>query len=104
MGVGLDPASAPGFMGPTPPNRVAMTYAEHAQALINQLASTNLSDDDLRITKVMFISVQQIIQQKLKQQGGQLLPEEEGPAPAGTDMGEGEDVQSAQGEPIDTEY
>jgi hypothetical protein len=91
-------------MGPTPPDRIAMTFGEHLSAALNHLASTNLSGDDLQSMKVFMVSVDQVVKQKRQQQQGQLLPEEEGPAPAGADMGEGEDVMSGQGEPIETEF
>lgn len=81
---GPDPSAAPAFMGPTPPDAVAMTMGEHLDAALGQLQSTNLSDDDMRALKVFFVSVQQVIQQKLQEQGGQLLPEEEtNPIPEG---------------------
>lgn len=101
MSVGLDPAGAPGFIGPTPPNRVAQTLPEIYQLALDHLSSTNLSDEDLRASKVFMIGFDQIVKQKLQQQGGQLLPEEGGPAPAGVDEGEEEDYGAGAGEPVE---
>jgi len=97
MSLGLDPAAAPPFIGPTPPDRVTMTFGEHLSAALNHLASTTLSDQDMRDMKTFMVAVDQVVKQKLQQQGGQLLPEEMSAAPAGLETGGPEDYGTQAG-------
>ena len=100
MSIGLDSGAAPSFVGPTPPDRVEMTFGEHLNAALQLLITRDLTDQEMREFKAFIVGVDSVVREKVgqqqqgQQQQGGGAAQSAGQLPAGT-----EDFGAGVGEP-----